>query len=188
MDEKVLDALQQIPTVIDGAQRVLKIYPDSERLRALSDTFYASILAALGHMIHYLRKKASSKLREAVKRPFTSNDVLVDKIKAVEAGRDAFNREADICHREMVQRMKVLTSQEGDETREEVKIIGEAIDEAAQEHSRALQMIQRKQSELGRDVKMIKEGVPIALKQIMDLLKGGDGIYAHSTSMSRYFL
>ena len=136
-------------------------------------------------MMHYLRKKASSKLREAVKRPFTSSDELVDKIKAVEAARDAFNSEADICQKEMLRRMEVLTSRHNEERKEEVKMIGEGICFAAQEQTRTLQMMQRQHSEMGRDMKMIKEAVPL-LKQVLEVIKGGDGVHAYSISMSAY--
>ena len=118
---KVLDALQQIPSIIDGAQRVLRIYNDSERLESLSKAFYTSILAALGQVMYYLRKKASAKITRAFITPFGFEDKLVHKIGDITTAKEAFNDEADICQKEMLDRMNAAIENRSEETAGEIR-------------------------------------------------------------------
>lgn len=192
--DKVLVALSDIPTILDGAQRVLHIYPESQRLESLSKTFYVSILAALGHIMCYLRKKASSRIPRACMAPFGFEADLVSKVDAISKSKDAFNEEADICQKEMLDRLNSAISHQGSVTAEEMTRMTDAVRVAMSEQKRAnlvmgemLEMIRRRQSDMGRDIKEVKTALhaqTIPFKKLLTVLTGGDVVQLHGLSMS----
>lgn len=108
----IFDALCRIPVILGGAKRVLRLYGDSKRLQDLSDELYTSILGGLGYMMEYLKRKSSKKLLKAFFKQGNFESCLEEKIKAISAAKDAFNEEAEMCHKEAVQSL-VNESQAG---------------------------------------------------------------------------
>lgn len=99
----IFDALCRIPVILGGAKRVLRLHSDSKRLKDLSDELYTSILGGLGYMMEYLKRKSSKKLLKAFFKQGNFESRLEEKIKAISAAKDAFNEEAEMCHKEAVQ-------------------------------------------------------------------------------------
>ncbi|MBE3047882.1 hypothetical protein IMZ48_36305 [Candidatus Bathyarchaeota archaeon] len=188
-----MSALQQIPSIIDGAQRVTRLYRDSQRLELLSRAFYTSIMAALGHIMHYLRKKASRRLPNVVFKPSSFEEQLVQKIDAIASDKDAFNEEADICHKEMVDRMSSTAEDRGERTEEDLHIMREVMCVAIREQRRTtleqrmanqgidekLDKLERKQSDIGRATMSISS----ALEPLLRLWASGDPMRAYSFDM-----
>ncbi|KAK3994345.1 hypothetical protein QBC44DRAFT_357241 [Cladorrhinum sp. PSN332] len=191
--DKVLEALQQIPTILNSAQRVLNIYKDSEKLKEFSKAFYLSTLSVLGHILNYLRRKASSNLIKVVFQPGTFQEELFQKMEQLTNDRNAFNEEADLCQKEMLDELGKVIQQDNNEAKEERARMEHLLRLAAFEQGRAnrvigeiLEVIKRRQSEIGKDVAEIKTAVterPDILPRLMRFLQGGDGVLEFAVSM-----
>lgn len=178
----------------------MSIYKDSERLTSLSAAFYTSILSALGHVLNYLRrkssvKKASANFIHAVIRPANFQRELVEKIDQITKDRNAFNEEADICHKEMLDRLAAAEERRSEATMDEIQAMQKWLRMAAWEQNRAnrvmgemLEAIKRQQNEIGKNVSIIKAAVTkpqIALPHLMKLLQGGDVVSQLAATMRR---
>ena len=188
---EVLDALERIPGIIDSAQRVLRIYNDSERLECLSKSFYMSILSALGHIMHYLQEKASSRIKVFL-MPSGFKEQLIKNIDAIAKDKDAFNEEANICQKEMLERVE----NQGEQTGDDIRRMEQTLNAATVGQSRAnlslaekVEMIRRQNSDLGRDMKRDMKELKTAMTQpfpvarLMEVLAGNDKLLAYSISM-----
>ncbi|KAK4465050.1 hypothetical protein QBC42DRAFT_262380 [Cladorrhinum samala] len=190
--DKILEALQQIPTILNSAQRVLNIYKDSDGLKSLSKAFYMSTLAVLGHILNYLRRKASSNILKVVFQPGTFQEDLIQKLDQVTRDRNAFNEEADICQKEMLDRWGTVIKQDNEAAREERARMEHLLRLAAFEQGRAnrvigemLEAIKRRQSEMAKAVEAIKTAVTQPSNVwpgLLKLLQGGDGVFEFAVS------
>ncbi|KAL7934995.1 hypothetical protein V8C35DRAFT_24138 [Trichoderma chlorosporum] len=198
VQDKVLEALAQIPTLINGAQRVLKIYKGFEKLSSLSRTFYSSILTVLGHILKFLRQK-SWKNFAVVFQPANFQKELLEKVENMTRNRNAFNSEADICQKEMLSRLANAEKQGSEATAEEIRNIKHIARIAAFEQNRALRVIvemqqmletiKRRQSEMGNNIGIIKEAVTkhsLNMEFLREFLRGGNTVYAAAVSLCQY--
>ncbi|KAK4222704.1 hypothetical protein QBC38DRAFT_503785 [Podospora fimiseda] len=191
--DKILEALQQIPSILNSAQRVLNIYHDSAKLKELSKAFYISTLSVLGHILHYLRRKASSNLMKVVFQPGSFQEDLFLKLEQLTKDRNAFNEEADLCQKEMLDNLGKVIQQDNHEAKEERAKMEHLLRLAAFEQGRAnrvigemLEAIKRRQSEIGKAVDAIKTAVTEpsnVLPRLLKLLQGGDGVQGFAISM-----
>ncbi|KAK0621936.1 hypothetical protein B0T17DRAFT_655880 [Bombardia bombarda] len=194
---KVLEALYQVPLILDSAQRVLNVYPDSERLKALSRAFYMSILGTLGHLLGHLRQKASKRKWTknailALINPATFEKDLLDKIDKVTTARNAFNDEAGLCQMEMLNKQKDMlhkltdsSEQKSEEMMVEIRKVDHTVKlgacEQGQENRAMCGMVyamNRKQSDLGNDMATMKKsyaGIRTTLNCLMRLMESNPG-------------
>ncbi|PON29541.1 hypothetical protein TGAM01_v201790 [Trichoderma gamsii] len=193
--DKVLEALAQIPTILNSAQRVLKIYKGFEKLSSLSRTFYSSILTVLGHILKFLRQK-SRKNFVVVFQPANFQEKLLEKVENMTRNRNAFNSEADICQKEMISRLAIAEKQGSEATAEEIRNINHIIKISVCEQNRALRVIvemqqmldtmKRRQSEMGNDIGIIKEAVTkpsLTIELLSEVLRGGNNVRAAALSL-----
>jgi hypothetical protein len=186
--DKIMEALHEIPVILSGAQRVLSIYKDSEKLQAQSKALYGSVLAALGHTLDYLRRKSFWKLLKAGFQQSSFEEGLIEKISNVTKERNGFNAEADICQKEMLDKIADVTktaNKNSEDAIKEVQLIQQILVFAHMEQRRAQQEIaeslevlmmsgmelKRRQSEIRQDVADIKTAVA-PLKNLMKMLRG----------------
>ncbi|KAK4220519.1 hypothetical protein QBC38DRAFT_526643 [Podospora fimiseda] len=191
--DRVLEALQQIPTILNSAQRVLNIYHDSAKLKELSKAFYISTLSVLGHILNYIRRKASRNLMKVVFQPGSFQEELFQKLEQLTKDRNAFNEEADLCQKEMLDNLGKVIQQDNHEAKEERARMEYLLRLAAFEQGRAnrvigemLEAIKRRQSEIGKAVDGIKTAVTEPsniLPMLLKLLQGGDGVQGFAISM-----
>ena len=102
--QTVLDGLHRIPSILIGAQRVMKIFPDDKDLQAQCDVLYTTVLEALGCMLHYLKEKSAKKLRSALFKQDAFEQDLELKITKIETERDTLNERALYCHMETMEK------------------------------------------------------------------------------------
>ncbi|KAF2454925.1 hypothetical protein BDY21DRAFT_373792 [Lineolata rhizophorae] len=110
VNEEIFEALQEIPSILNGAQRVLRVYRDSEKLQTYSSALYASVLKAMGHMLGYLRVKSLRKASKAFLAQSSFELKLSEKIVEIRRCRDAFNGEATVCSTEMLNKVQQVLS------------------------------------------------------------------------------
>ncbi|KAL7919886.1 hypothetical protein ACQKWADRAFT_299920 [Trichoderma austrokoningii] len=189
--EKVLRSLESIPTLISNAQRVTIIYKESDKLKLLSNTFYTSVLAALGHILKYLNNRAkvfksTIRVLKAALLPSTFDNELQGKIETVEKCVDAFEAEANLCQKEQIHQAKQNT----DATMNGINEMKQAMVHTAtvqQEVNKDMMEImlgvKRKQSDLDRDVSNLELTL---MEHIMKFLQSGDGVYLHAQMMMRH--
>jgi len=135
--EKVLEALQKIPAVLSGAERVLGIFEDSEQLKEQSTALYRSMLLALGHMLEYLKRKSFIKIIGAVFKQQAFESQLMAKIDNITKERDAFNEEAEICHKEVLAQLAKTSEKNADEIKDELRGISQVLAVYTAEQRRA---------------------------------------------------
>ncbi|KAL6415705.1 hypothetical protein AUP68_02272 [Ilyonectria robusta] len=199
--DKVMEALQQIPTLISSAQRVLQIYKDSDQLKILSTSFYGSILAALGHILEYLRQKSLWKALKAGFQQASFEKLLLEKVDNVTKDRNAFNDEANICQKEMIERLESVQKENSDEARKRTQGLLETVKFACQEQTRAnremretlelMQMttmeIKRRQIELDQKfetkIDALKEAVMKPYDLMMQMLEGNPNLTEFASFM-----
>lgn len=106
--------------------------------------------------------------------------------------RNAFNEEADICQKEMLDRWGTVIKQDNEAAREERARMEHLLRLAAFEQGRAnrvigemLEAIKRRQSEMAKAVEVIKTAVTQSSNvwpSLMKLLQGGDGVFEFAVS------
>ncbi|KAL6695115.1 hypothetical protein J3F84DRAFT_376148 [Trichoderma pleuroticola] len=188
--EMVLESLERIPTLINNVQRVSSIYKESDKLRLLGNAFYSSILAALGHILKYLKDQAKVRRRakevlKAMVLPSSFDKELRGKIKKIEQCVGAFQTEANICQKEQLdqarQTMDVTMS-----SINEVKLTMVHAAAGQQETNRDMMEtmlgIKRRQSDLVRDFSTLKSTL---MEQTMRLLQSGDAVQVFAQMMMR---
>ncbi|KAK3319665.1 hypothetical protein B0T19DRAFT_432841 [Cercophora scortea] len=179
--EKVLDALCQIPIILSGTRRVLSIFQESQELQKCSRALYKSVLLGLGHMLEYLRRKSAWKVLKAGFKQQSFESGLVDKIDDITKQRDAFNDEAELCHKEVVHRLEKASEKSGNEIKDEMRAISVIISAARAEEERArraiadgLHLVAMRVGELGREVASLRGDLDSKLyrpfQQLMKLL------------------
>lgn len=181
---------------------MLRIFPHSEHLKSLSKSFYASILSALGHILHYLGERAQStrkRLKAIVMAgldPCGFQETLVQKLEAIANDKEAFNDEAAICQKEMADDMKAGIDGLSERTGEELREMRKALSLYRAEHQRGIQSmgmkLGRQQSDIRRDVKFLRAAEekrqmqPIALGHFNRVIQSGNVLHVHSSVMSVY--
>jgi len=107
--QMVLDKLAEIPIIYASTRRVLNLFPDAPDLQTQSRALYTAMLTGVGHMIEYLQRKQH---RKTIKAFFAQSDFessLVEKIDDIAARRDALNHEAEMCHKEALNKLREIT-------------------------------------------------------------------------------
>jgi len=136
--QEILEALCKIPITISSTRRVLNIFKDSQQLKQRSKALYESILGGLGHMLEYLKRNAVKKaLMAGLKQQSFESRLLDDLIGNITKSRDAFNEEAELCHKEALQRLQKRGEEDAREIKQEIRTIGLIIEAAKQEEKRA---------------------------------------------------
>lgn len=125
----IFDALEQIPAALGGARRVMNIFKDSKTLQSHSDTLYKSVLAAMRHMLEYLRRKSVRKIFKVILKQQRFEDDLMVKINNIIKSRDAFNHEAEVCHRKVVQQLSEASAKNADEAQEIYLLLSRSTEE-----------------------------------------------------------
>jgi hypothetical protein len=162
-------------------QRVLNIYQNSTKLVELSDAIYQSVLVALGRMLEYLRHNACRKVLKALIKQQSFQSSLVIQIEDIAAARDEFNTEAELCHKESLQKLQEATERGGDRVEDAILNLKRVVAISRREQERSSQMIHEyfdlmshDFSDLTKEVGELKQlvhlqTVPIAL--LIELLK-----------------
>lgn len=122
--DEVLQALLDIPTILNGVQRVLVVYKDSEKLQTYSSAIYVSTLQVMGHMLEYLRRKCIAKVWKAVLQQSSFELALDEKVKEMKRSRDAFNNEATLCSQEMLKKVQDISQRTEGNTQDTLQGIG----------------------------------------------------------------
>ncbi|KAM0254282.1 hypothetical protein ACHAQJ_006922 [Trichoderma viride] len=186
--EKVLESLESIPTLISNAQRVSIIYAESNKLKALSKAFYASILTALGHILKYLNDRAkvsrsSMKVLKAVALSSSFDKELRGKIENVEKCVGAFEAEANLCQKEQIHQAKqnIDAAMSGiNEVKQTIVYAATGQKEVNRDMVEIMMGIKRKQSDLGRDVSNLKSTL---MERIMEFFQSGDAVQLYAQMM-----
>ncbi|EFX01024.1 hypothetical protein CMQ_5966 [Grosmannia clavigera kw1407] len=152
--DAVMEALLQIPFLLNSAQRVLAIYDKKPTLIALSKSFYVSILTAIGHILHYLRQKSAKKVLKAIVTPTSFEKGLLAKVQAITTARDAFNAEADICQKETLDELAKATAAGNARILDTLHAV---IVAANKEYSRVLQVLQHSYNAIEQNLFQIKD-------------------------------
>ncbi|OAL21622.1 hypothetical protein AYO22_08018 [Fonsecaea multimorphosa] len=177
--DKVLDGLHQIPAVLNGTQRVLNIFRDDKELRGYSETLYCALLAALGHMLEYLKRKSLRKLLPAVLKQETYESGLVQKIGAVEKARDNFNQHAQTCHMEAMKKLAEVNCENSNMIQGQLQNISNILVQCEAEKKRvnaaledAIKLANMSYNQLLKEFREIRE----PLKELMKLLKSNPAV------------
>ncbi|KAL1878293.1 hypothetical protein Daus18300_002211 [Diaporthe australafricana] len=140
--DTVLNELHRIPAILSSVQRVLNIYRDSTKLVELSDAIYQSVLVSLGRMLEYLRHNACRKVTKAFFKQQSFQSDLLMKIEDIAVARDDFNTEAELCHKEAVQKLQEATERGGDRVENGISDLSQVVTIARKEQERSNQKIQ----------------------------------------------
>jgi hypothetical protein len=167
--DEVMEALHEIPTILNGAQRVLGVYQGSKALEKASSELYCAVIRALGHMLGYLRQSNSafSKTMKVVSAAFKGagfQSTLTDKINTIAKVRDSFNQEADICQKEMLK----ANSDGVVEIKNGINSVKRCSEISSMEQKRTAEIMQRVQ------------GLEQGLKSILEFLKSEPKLLDHS--------
>ena len=173
---QVLDAACQIPLILNSAQRVLGMYRDSAELQQASKELYGSILICLGHMLRFLRRKSRWKVLEAGFKQQAFEAELLDKIKNVENSRDAFNEQAEICHKLSLQDLRQKSEADNQDLRGRMQAVLEIQVSATLEEKRTQQIIVELQQYL-------KESLVNPVEQLMELLTNSPTLLRHAWAL-----
>jgi hypothetical protein len=144
--EEVLQTLLDIPTILNGVQRVLVVHKDSDKLQTYSSAIYVSTLHVMGHMLEYLRRKCISKVWKAFYQQSSFELALDEKVNEMKRSRDAFNNEATLCSQEMLKKVQDVsqrTEENSRDTLQGIEAIKGFLSLAVQEQVR-VQLIVRK--------------------------------------------
>ncbi|KAL4917347.1 hypothetical protein BDW62DRAFT_183927 [Aspergillus aurantiobrunneus] len=106
--DAALAGVHDIPVLLNGAQRVLGIYTNSQRLGVLSDALYAATLTSLGHILHYIGRNVIGKTFAAVFKQTSFQKDLKQSLDDMQKCRDDFNEEVRICGIEMQGQMEKM--------------------------------------------------------------------------------
>lgn len=191
--KKILDALQLIPSILSGARRVLNIFRDHEALEDKSKGLYLSILAAMGHMLEYLKRRSDRKVIEAVFKQQSFEADLLTKIEDITKVRDAFNDESELCHKEVLQKMAEDSTRNRDEMAILVEVLSvssseqqrshQAIVECLQSFDHSLMSLVQGVGEMKKEVTSITRTVkPMA--QFLEMLRANPIVWEHVAQMS----
>ncbi|KAH9882004.1 hypothetical protein J1614_001175 [Plenodomus biglobosus] len=100
INDQILNALADIPLLVDKSQRLLAVYPSSEDLQQHCTKLYVAVLHTLGDILQYYRERA---VRKAIKVVFTQGSfksALMERITFLQRCEDAIIRETTICDTE----------------------------------------------------------------------------------------
>ncbi|KAF2855695.1 hypothetical protein T440DRAFT_161170 [Plenodomus tracheiphilus IPT5] len=100
INSQILNALANIPMLVDKSQRLLAAYSTSEDLQQHCAKLYVAVLQTLGDMLQFYRERA---VRKAIKVVFTQSSfksALVDRITILQRCEEAINSESATCDTE----------------------------------------------------------------------------------------
>lgn len=157
---------------------MLNIYRDSPRLVELSDALYQSVLAALGRMLEYLKHHACRKILKAFIKQQSFQSDLVRKIEDIASARDDFNTEAELCHKEALQKLQDVTERGGDQVQDAISNLSQILAFSRREQERSAQnireyfdLISQSYSNLNKDVREIKQLMYLPMIRLLETLK-----------------
>lgn len=118
---------------------------------------------ALGRMLEYLRHNACRKVTKAFFKQQSFQSDLLMKIEDIAAARDDFNTEAELCHKEAVQKLQEATESGGDRVEDGISNLRQVVTIARKEQERSNQKIQEyfelaghSYTELTREIREMK--------------------------------
>ncbi|KAH8424981.1 uncharacterized protein LDX57_002727 [Aspergillus melleus] len=140
--EGLLKGLHDIPVLLNGTQRVLGVYRQSEKLQAHSDELYVAVLTNLGHSLRYICRRILPKTLEATLKGASFEKVLTESLEDVRNRRDEFNEEARLCGVEMAGEMQAMVRQ-GNEKSTEIRELQDRMVKGQAEQERVQEFIQK---------------------------------------------
>ena len=189
--DEIFDALEDIPSALNSAQRVLMIYKDSEKLQVFNSILYVSILKALGHILGYFRDKPALKFTKAIFKQSTYAQSLSLEISNIKKCRDAFNREAATCQTEMIKKTHDVSSNTNKNTQQvaqRVEAMKQFVEATSQEQQHVLVAF-------GDKLQSIEHKVTFALNQVIPLFLASPRLEdmawdncEHSSAMSQMYI
>lgn len=185
--EKILTALSLIPEILSTARRLLNVFRDNSILLDKSDALYTSILAAMGHILEYLRRKWIWKGLKVTFQQQSFEVELVEKVTDMTNARDNFNEECETCHKEALQKIGQHGAQSADELaatlevcRNEQQRSHQAIIEGLRSCSESSAILARGLGELNR--RLLRLEIP--LQQLMEMLYANPKVARNAFWMS----
>ncbi|OQE06568.1 hypothetical protein PENVUL_c017G07274 [Penicillium vulpinum] len=205
--EGLLNGIHDIPVLLNGTQRVLGVYRQSEKLQAHSDGLYVAVLINLGHSLRYVRRRVLPKTLEATLKGASFEQALTESLEEVRKRRNEFNEEARMCGVEMAGELHAMVRQ-GNENSCKITELQSRILEGQAEQNRAQEFIQKqvvlmheKTSAMRDTTENISRGVSglrsdldvhsryIAEKMslVLDLLQASPEAYAQAVAKRKFF-
>ncbi|KAK0642941.1 hypothetical protein B0T16DRAFT_174338 [Cercophora newfieldiana] len=183
--DMILEKFSEIPILLSGTRRVLSIFKDSSDLHTHSKALYTSILSAIGHMLHYLKRKSGGKTLKAFFGQESFEFELTRKIEDVAKQRDVFNEHAELCHKEALRRLEETTKssaeandRNADGIKTEIRSLRLVVRAADEERERvqraianAMSFMAMEQAELRREVAALREANVMAVQYFKQLMR-----------------
>ncbi|OIW24490.1 hypothetical protein CONLIGDRAFT_648639 [Coniochaeta ligniaria NRRL 30616] len=187
----ILEALCKIPVIMSSTRRVLNIFKESRELRQKSKALYKSILGGLGHMLEYLRRGTARKgFMAGLKQENFESDLLDNWIGNITKDRDGFNEEAEMCHKEAVQKLQKMGDKNAKDIQQQIKGISVVIEAAREEDRRAHQAFLDGMELLGMTIhgmfRSEMESFKVDLRRtLVDLLAANPKVTDYSWSLNK---
>ncbi|KAJ2994816.1 hypothetical protein NUW58_g1450 [Xylaria curta] len=193
INDNVLDCLCRIPIILNGTQRVLRIFQHDEELQNQSRRLYMSLLEVLGHILEYLKQNEARKLVRAILKQDVFEADLEQEIKTAEMIRDMFNDQAQVCHMEAVNKQACLRSQDTVALQEQLEHIGYIVKASEAEERRvrgaiaeALIIVQMKCDELQGQYRQLASNVELSNKLLKLLISNSNAYDVAYTKHKRF--
>lgn len=134
-------------------------------------------------MLEYLRHNACRNVLKALVKQQSFQSDLFKRIEDIAAARDDFNAEAELCHKETLQKLQDVTERGGDRIEDAITNLSQIVAISRREQERSNQIIREyfdliSQSywDLKKDVKEIKQLMRLPMILILETLKSNPNV------------
>lgn len=173
---------------------MLNIYQDAPKLVELSDALYQSVLVALARMLKYLKHNACRKVLKAFIKQQSFQSDLVRKIDDIVAARDEFSAEAELCHKEALQKLQDVTERDGDRVQDAISNLSQIVSISRREQERPahnireyFDLISQSYSFLTKDVREVKQLMYLLMIPLLETLKSNPRAIEAAYDRSTYW-
>jgi hypothetical protein len=101
INDEIVEALIQIPTILNKNARAQAVFKPSASLEILSSALYIAILHCLGRVLEYYKQRAMKKIAKALFTQGSFQESLSDKIGAIIKCNEAVDDEIKLCSIEL---------------------------------------------------------------------------------------
>lgn len=183
--EKILTALSLIPEILSTARRLLNVFKDNPILIDKSDGLYTSILAAMGHMLEYLRRKSGWKVLKAGFQQQSFEAKLMEEVDNMTNARNSFNEECETCHKEALQKIGQSGAESADELQATLEVCRNEQQRSHQAIIEGLQSCQESTAVLARGLEEMNRRL-MPLQQILEMLYANPNLAKNAAWMSEW--
>ena len=129
-------------------------------------------------MLEYLKHNACRKVLKAFIKQQSFQSDLVQKIEDIATARDDFNAEAELCHKETLQKLQDVTERGGERVEDAISNLTRTVVVARREQERSNQrmqeyfdLISHSYWDLSKEVKEIKNLMHLPMIRLLETLK-----------------